>query len=90
MFAAVFAVVALVTGAVCAITLVRGEQVVMGETEGYLAELSQQTTYKINQRMAFNVELLEHLGRQLNALPGDDQSRSAAVGPLWRAVLSAG
>lgn len=82
MFAAVFAVVALVTGAVCAITLVRGEQVVMGETEGYLAELSQQTTYKINQRMAFNVELLEHLGRQLNALPGDDQSRSAAVGAV--------
>ncbi|MGO5315616.1 bifunctional diguanylate cyclase/phosphodiesterase [Paraeggerthella sp. LCP19S3_G8] len=81
-FAAVFAVVALATGAVCAITLVRGEQVVMEETESYLAELSQQTTYKINQRMSFNVELLEHLGRQLSVIDGDDESRAALTETL--------
>ncbi len=56
----------------------------MEETESYLAELSQQTTYKINQRMSFNVELLEHLGRQLSVIDGDDEKPRGPYGDVGR------
>ena len=82
MFLAMLAVVAVLVGAVGAFTAARGEAVVAEETDRYLAELSQQTAYKVNQRLDFNIELLQNLGRQLEIMEDSEDSRESAIGAV--------
>lgn len=74
------AAVAVLAGAVGAFLTARGEAVVADEIERYLAELSQQTTYKVNQRLNFNLELLQNLGSQLEVVSDDDEAHASAIG----------
>lgn len=80
MFFGLLAAVAVLACTAGAFTVARGEAVVAEETERYLAELSQQTTYKIDQRLSFNLELLENVGNQLEVAADDEETREAVMG----------
>lgn len=82
MFLGLLAAVAMLACAAGAFTMARGEAVVAEETERYLAELSQQTAYKIDQRLSFNLELLQNVGRQLEIMADSEEAREAAVGAV--------
>lgn len=78
-FAALLAVAVAVAGTVAYFTMARGEAVVTGETENYLAELSEQTTQRINLRMQFNLQTLENVGSQLEIMADNEEARVAAI-----------
>lgn len=82
LFLGLLAAVAVLACAAGAFTVARGEAVVAEETERYLAELSQQTAYKIDQRMAFNLELLQNVGGQLEIMADNEEAREAAIGAV--------
>lgn len=83
LFGVALALLALVTGIVCAVTMQRGEAVSNDETERYLSELTLQTSLKVNQRVSFNLELLELLGDELAVVgDGGDGDRAATIAPF--------
>lgn len=61
-------------GGLCLHTINRGSSLAQQETEQYLAELSQQTAYKINQRLGFNIQMLSVLEKQM-AIASEDSER---------------
>lgn len=89
---AVLVVLTLITVPVCVMTVQRGKDIASEETDRYLAELAKQATYKVNQRVEFNLELLNLLGRELTGSSADrDASISSFVanGPFaWIGTVS--
>lgn len=70
-----FAVIGMIIAVIiCIITAalgltIRGKEVAMEEVEKYLSELSYQTSYKVNQRVSYNFEVLMMLKDDLDMLP---------------------
>lgn len=72
------AILAVAAGGLCLHTIERGDRLAQEETEQYLAELSQQTAYKINQRLGFNIQLLSNLGKQIGTVSETSEQYSLA------------
>ena len=54
---------------------IRGKEIAMEEVEEYLSELSYQTSYKVNQRVAYNFEVLTMLKNNLEDLPEHEHQK---------------
>lgn len=52
--------------------VIRGSEIAEEEIDQYLSELSYQTSYKVNQRIDFNLEVLQALKNELTMLPQDE------------------
>ncbi|WP_218971945.1 putative bifunctional diguanylate cyclase/phosphodiesterase [Raoultibacter phocaeensis] len=78
-FFALFGVLIVLAAVISGATVMRSTAIATEETERYLAELSQQTTYRINQRMSFNLELLSNLGVQLEIAGQDERTRDEMI-----------
>ena len=81
-FAAVLAALIVLAMALGGFIASRGSSLVAEETSRYLSEVSQQTAFKVNQRIEFNLGLLQNIDRQLEIMRTDDASREAAIGAV--------
>lgn len=81
-FAAVLAALIVLAMALGGFIASRGSSLVAEETSRYLSEVSQQTAFKVNQRIEFNLGLLQNIDRQLEIMKTDDAAREAAIGAV--------
>ncbi|WP_418252955.1 putative bifunctional diguanylate cyclase/phosphodiesterase [Gordonibacter urolithinfaciens] len=86
-------VVAVAAVPVCVALVHRGDEIAGSEVDRYLAELAEQATYKVNQRVSFNLELLELLDHELSGAPEDRETSIATFvdnGPFdWIGMVDA-
>lgn len=78
-FVALFGVLVVLAATICTVTMMRSAAIASEETERYLTELSQQTTYRINQRMGYNLEVLSSLGKQIDVAGRDEETRDKMI-----------
>lgn len=69
----VFLIIISVIALLCSLLIMRGSDIANNEVNRYLSEISQQTSYKVNQGIDMNIDKLTTIGRSLRYLNKEKQ-----------------
>lgn len=68
-----FLIIISVIALLCSLLIKRGSDIANNEVNRYLSEISQQTSYKVNQGIDMNIDKLTTIGRSLRYLNKEKQ-----------------
>ena len=74
-----FLIIISVIALLCSLLIKRGSDIANNEVNRYLSEISQQTSYKVNQGIDMNIDKLTTIGRSLRYLNKEKQDNYIKV-----------